>query len=56
MDDTGECTGLRWDVVEGGVISDGTGCDNEGADVAGEAVGVQDDDSADDSTGGLGGV
>ena len=50
VDDIGECTGLRWDVVEG------AGCDKEGADFAGEAVGVQDDDSADNSTGGLGGV
>ena len=56
VDDTGECTGLRWDVVECGVASDGAGCDKEGADFAGEAVGVQDDDSVDDSTGGLGGV
>ena len=25
MDDTGECRGLRWDVVEGGISSDGHG-------------------------------
>ena len=56
MDDTGECTGLRWGVVECGISSDGAGCGKEGANFAGEAAGVQGADSADDSTGGLGGV
>ena len=55
MGDTGECTGLRWEMAEGGVASDGAGCGKEGADFVGEAVGVQEDGLAEDNIGDLGG-
>ena len=66
MGDTDECTRPRWDVADGIDSSDDgpgrrliletdppTGFPDE---AVGDADGVQDDDSADDGTGGLGGV